>query len=160
MSIGNPDNENVYKPASGEEREIFAAVTGGTVSAGKVLAVDSNKDLSSLRTLTLGGFVFNDIGTVAAAGANQGNATAITNKVTYVTAADGTKGVVLPAASAGLVYVLYTTVATNGLNVYPASGDDINDGSADAAVVMEGKTAAIFIALDSSTWAAIFTANS
>lgn len=101
-----------------------------------------------------------DVGTVAAAGSAQGDAAALTNAVTYVTAADGTKGVVLPAAAAGTLRLVYNTHATNGLKVYPASGDDVNDGTGDAAVTIEGKTLAIFLALDASTWAAIYTANS
>jgi hypothetical protein len=101
-----------------------------------------------------------DVGTVAAAGSAQGDATAITNMVTYVTASDGAKGVILPAVTAGAVYIVYDTVATSGLKIYPASGDDINDGSANAAITIEGKTMAIFVGLDTTTWAAMYTANS
>ncbi len=104
--------------------------------------------------LTLG-----NVGTVAAAGSDQAGAGAITAQITYVTAADGTKGVRLPAVTAGAIYIVYSTVATNGLKVYPASGDDINDGTGDASITIEGKTMAIFIGMDTSTWGAIFTAN-
>jgi len=100
-----------------------------------------------------------DPATIAAAGSTQGDATALTKPVNTVTGADGTKGVLLPAAVAGLVVEVYNSVATHGLKVYPASGDDINDGSADAAVTIEGKSHAIFRALDAATWAAIFTVN-
>jgi len=37
---------------------------------------------------------------------------------------------------------------------------DINDGTGDAAVTIEGKTLAIFECVDGTTWAAIYTANS
>lgn len=103
---------------------------------------------------------FTKAATLAAAGSVQGDAGAVVAQVTYVTAADGTKGVVLPAATAGRLHYIYNTHATSGLKVYPASGDDINDGSADAAVTIEGKTLGIFLALDTATWASIFTANS
>lgn len=93
-----------------------------------------------------------DVGTLAATGTIQGDAAAIVKPVTYATAADGTKGVVLPAAVAGQSFVIYNTEAANQLKVYPASGDDINDGSADAAVLLAGKTRATFIALDGVTW--------
>lgn len=99
------------------------------------------------------------VGTVAGAGSAQGNATSLTAQLSYVTGADNTVGVVLPAASPGLTRMVYNMEAANGLKVYPASGDDINDGSANAAVTIEGKTLAIFIAMDNSTWAAIYTAN-
>lgn len=97
---------------------------------------------------------------VAAAGANQGNAAALSEGLNVVSAADGTKGVVLPAAVVGKKVQVYSSVATSGLKVYPASGDDINDGTADAEITIEGKTYATFVALDSATWAAQYTANS
>ena len=101
-----------------------------------------------------------DIGTIAAAGSSQSDATAIVNTITIVTDADGTKGVILPAVTAGAYYEVYNSVATNGLKIYPATGDDINDGTADAAITTEGKTHAIFRGLDDATWAAVFVANS
>lgn len=127
--------------------------TATTVSG--TLAANGNVTVGASASLTLA-----NVGTIAAAGDAQANATAITNQITYVTAADGAKGVRLPAATAGAVYVVYSTVATNGLLVYPATGDDINDGTGDAAVTMEGKTMAIFVGLDTATWAAMFTADS
>lgn len=100
-----------------------------------------------------------DIATLAAAGSAQGDAAVISHRTTIVTGADGTKGVKLPAAVAGDYYEVYNSVATNGLKIYPATGDDINDGTANAAITIEGKTLAIFRAVDSATWACIFTAN-
>lgn len=95
---------------------------------------------------------------LAATGNNQATAAAITGPLTQVTAADGTKGVVLPAAVAGLRYVLYNAAAS-ALKVYPASGDDINDGTADASISVPAKTAAEFIALDTSTWQASYATD-
>lgn len=99
------------------------------------------------------------VATVAAAGSAQGDAAALTGGINTVSGADGTVGVILPAAQAGLVVEVYNQHATNGLKVYPATGDDINDGTANAAVTIEGKTLARFTALDTSTWAAIYTVN-
>lgn len=98
--------------------------------------------------------------TVAAAGSTQGDATALTSHNNQVTGADGTKGVILPSAVAGMppVYV-YNSVATNGLKIYPATGDDINDGTTNAAITIEGKTLAILVPQDDTTWAAVFTVN-
>jgi len=76
-----------------------------------------------------------------------------------VTAADGAKGVRLPPASPGLEVPVYNSVATNGLLIYPATGDDINDGATNAAITIEGKTLAIFKAIDTTTWVAIYTQN-
>jgi hypothetical protein len=98
---------------------------------------------------------------VAAAGSAQGDATALTRgALNTVSGADGTKGVILPEAVAGSRVRVYNEHATNGLKVYPASGDDINDGTANAAITIEGKTLAWFEAIDASTWGAMFTANS
>ena len=97
---------------------------------------------------------------VAAAGSTQANAAALTAGVlNVVSAADGTKGVVLPTPVAGDVVRVYSSVATNGLKVYPHSGGDINDGTADAAMTIEGKTMAVFEAVDTSTWASMYTVN-
>ncbi len=101
-----------------------------------------------------------DAATLAATGADQAGAAAIVHQISFCSAADGSVGVRLPAATAGLVRIVYNLHATAGLKVYPATGDDINDGTGDAAVTIEGKTMAIFVALDTATWAAIYTANS
>lgn len=103
-----------------------------------------------------------DRGTIAAAGTVIANATAIANQFTKVTGADDTKGVVLPTpvtATLGDEYLVYQNEATAGLKVYPHVGGTINDGSANAAIVQEGKTLARFIAYDTTNWTAQFTAN-
>ena len=125
------------------------SIHSGTTFAGDV-TVDTGAEL-----------LLKDVGTVAATGSDQGGAASLaTYQTTYVSAADGTKGVVLPAAVAGTLRLVYNTHASNGLKVYPASGDDINDGTQDAAVTIEGKTLAVFLALDAATWASLFTINS
>lgn len=97
---------------------------------------------------------------VAAAGSAQSDAASLTRgSLNYVSGADGTKGVVLPENVPGARVEVYNLHASNGLKVYPASGGDINDGTQNAAVTIEGKTLAIFVAVDGTTWAAIFTAN-
>jgi len=93
---------------------------------------------------------------VAAAGSAQGDATAATAvapALLHGTGADGTKGIKLPAAAAGKVYYVKNSDAANAvLKVYPASGDAINALSADTAISMAAKTAAVFVALDATTW--------
>jgi len=98
--------------------------------------------------------------TVASAGSTQSDAAALTaGALNTVTGADGTKGVLLPAAAAGLTVDVYNAVATNGLKIWPASGDTINGGSGDAAITIEGKTLARLLCVDGTNWAAQFTAN-
>lgn len=91
--------------------------------------------------------------TVAAAGSAQGDAAAITTGFTLVSAADGTKGVVLPAAAAGLQAIVKNIDAANAvLKVYPATGDGINAIAVNSAISMAAKTSAMFVAYDATTW--------
>lgn len=100
---------------------------------------------------TAGAFKF-EVATVAAAGSAQGDAGVIAKTVTYVTAADGTKGVVLPTAAAGLVHIVYNKDA-NLLKLYPGSSDSINNQSANAAIIVPGWSAAVCVATDATIWA-------
>jgi hypothetical protein len=96
---------------------------------------------------------------LAATGSTQADAALIVDKVTSVSGADGTKGVKLPPADPGTVREVYNEHATAGLKIYPNTSDDINDGTVDTAIVIEGKTLAYFRSLDGTTWAAIYTVN-
>ena len=92
------------------------------------------------------------VNAVAAAGSAQGDAGALGQGLSVVSAADGTKGVVLPTAVAGMtVYVKNTAAAV--LKVYPASGGTINALSANAAISLaSGATPAIFVASSATQW--------
>lgn len=88
---------------------------------------------------------------VAATGSVQGDAAALANGFNLVSAADGTKGVILPAAAAGKqVTVKNNTAAV--LKVYPASGDGINAIAVNGSISMASLTSAVFNAHDSTTW--------
>lgn len=141
----------VYGAANGKIDDV------GFVPVGIALEA-ATADGDIIEVLTIAN-VPDNVASIAAAGSAQGDATAVTAGINTVSAADGTKGVILPAAKTGLVVQVYNEHATNGLKVYPATGDDINDGSANAAITMEGKGIARFTGLDTSTWAASFTVN-
>lgn len=95
----------------------------------------------------------------AGAGTVIANAAAITARFTRSTG-DDTVGLQLPStARIGDEYLVYNLAATAGLKVYPPTNGDINDGSANASVTIEGKTLARFINMDGTTWVAQFTAN-
>lgn len=100
-----------------------------------------------------------DVGALTATGTVIGNAAAITKLVSYSTGDDAV-GVKLPSCAAGLVRYVYNLHATAGLKIYPSANDDINDGTANAAIVIEGKSLAMFVGLDDTTWAGQYTANS
>jgi hypothetical protein len=90
--------------------------------------------------------------TVAAAGADNTDAAAVDYGFTLVSAANGTKGVILPAAVAGKVVYIKNNVAAN-LKVYPASGDQINALTVTTGALTIGSLkAAMFHAYDTTTW--------
>ncbi len=122
----------------------FQSVTvSGAVSADSVTAT----------TVTASGSLVLKSATVAATGSAQGDAAAVTAGFTLVSAADGTKGVILPAASAGLVVIIKNADAANAvLKVYPASGVAINALSANASYNMAAKTSMLLVAYDATTW--------
>jgi hypothetical protein len=132
------------------------AVTKGGVAIPTISSTDTltNKTLTS-PTIT-GALQTLAVEAVAAAGTNQGNAGAITSTTgafVHVTAADATKGAVLPAAAAGRWLIVKNSDAANAvLKLYPASGDAINALSANASLDMAAKTSAVLVALDATTW--------
>jgi hypothetical protein len=100
-------------------------------------------------------------GSVAAAGTNsQANSGALLYPVNNVTGADAsTKGVRLPVPKGNAVVYVYNAVATAGCQVFPHTDGTINGGTANASITMEGKTLAIFVCVDGTNWAAMYTAN-
>lgn len=100
------------------------------------------------------GFILTGVQTPAAAGTTQATGTQITATVANVTAADGTKGVVLPSGVKGMVVEITNTVTTAVLKVYPFAGDSsaINAGAADAAFSMGGGRRTRFIAESRTQW--------
>lgn len=98
-----------------------------------------------------GPFAATDIGTLAGTGTVQGDAAAIVKLVTQVTGGDGTVGVKLPLAVAGLFHMVYNASAS-ALKVYPNTSDTIAGGSANAAISMAAHGTAIFVAFDGTDW--------
>lgn len=141
----------VYQTASGKIDDV------GFIPVGIALeAASADGDIIEVLPSRM---IPDNVASVAAAGSAQGDAAAVTAGINSVSAADGTKGVILPGAKAGLVIEVYNEHATNGLKVYPATGDDINDGTTNAAITMEGKGIARFTGLDTTTWAASYVVN-
>lgn len=113
-------------------------IMGGGFSAGQALAIGGRA------------------GTVAAAGSTQGTATTIVASLTIVTAADGTKGVILPAASVGDEYWIENNSGST-LKVYPPTGAAIavpgtGLGSANAAYSQTTYAVCVYKAISSTQW--------
>ncbi len=89
---------------------------------------------------------------VAAAGATQGNATAITGGVAIlVTVTNSAKGAKLPAAVTGRKVEIYNGTAA-GCKIYPATSDKIATAATNAAVVLVANKSNIYRAQDAKTW--------
>lgn len=132
--------------ATAAELNTLGGVTAGAVSASKALVVDASKDLAGARFFNTSG------GSLAAAGNAQGNAGAVITENVGVTGADGTKGVRLPTAVAGMFIRVNNTVAGQNLKVYPASGGAIDAAAADAAYTLAGAKSALFFAVSATQW--------
>ena len=101
-----------------------------------------------------------DIGTIAAAGSDQTDAAALIHTINNVSGANGTVGVILPTAVAGLVRYVYTPTATHALLIYPGADDSINGGThTTGAVSIAAKSLAAFVAISTSNWVARYTAS-
>lgn len=95
-------------------------------------------------------------GTVAAAGSVQGDATLVGMSLCTVTGADGTKGVILPAAENGDTLTLFNNSGST-LKVYPPSGAAIavpgtGLGSANAAYSHTTYAVVEYVCFSSTQW--------
>lgn len=116
-----------------------------------------NSGNATLQTLTVtgaftaSGGVRLPVAAVAAAGANQGNAAALSEGLNVVSAADGTKGVRLPTAVAGMVVIVKNTVAA-ALKIYPATGGAINAIAANGDYSITNLTSTMLVASSATQW--------
>lgn len=129
-----------------------AAAVTGAVTAASVTATGAVSAASvSGTTVTASGTLVLKTATVAAAGTNQGTAAAVTAGFTLVSAADGTKGVILPTAVPGAVVVIKNGAAAI-LKIYPASGAAINAVAANGSYDIASLTSTILVAYSATQW--------
>jgi hypothetical protein len=97
--------------------------------------------------------------TVAATGSTVADAALLTGVHNLVTAANATKGVILPAnRPAGEILTVVNTAAAT-LKVYPPTGGDINNGSDNAAVLLRDTQTGLFVSLGSNNWSTDVSAS-
>jgi predicted RecA/RadA family phage recombinase len=128
-----------------------ATPTGTGVPLGKAVAAAVSGDATVRVKLSPNGANRLPSATVAATGSTQANAAAVQEGFTLVTAADGTKGVLLPAAAPGMQVTIKNGAAAI-LKIWPASGDAINAIAADSALSIASLTSVILTAYDATTW--------
>ena len=142
-----PNTKAVGVAFSDPELVAGTTITGATISGGTISGATS----VSASDITTTGGLYLKTATVAATGSTQANAAAVSDGFTLVSAADGTKGVVLPAAVAGRTIILKNGAAAI-LKVWPAVGDGINAIAVDSNYVLAANTSSLLIAYDATTW--------
>ena len=142
-----PNTKPVGVAFSDPELVSGTTITGATISGGTISGATS----VSASDITTTGGLYLKTATVAATGSTQANAAAVSDGFTLVSAADGTKGVVLPAAVAGRTVILKNGAAAI-LKVWPASGDGINAIAVDSNYVLAANTSSLLVAYDATTW--------
>ena len=107
--------------------------------------------LQAVTATTITGAIRLPVAAVAAAGSTQGDAAALAEGINVVTAADGTKGVILPTAVAGMVIIVKNTAA-GALKIYPATGGAINAVAANGAYSITNLTSSLLVASSTTQW--------
>ena len=142
-----PNTKPVGVAFSDPELVSGTTITGATISGGTISGATS----VSASDITTTGGLYLKTATVAATGSTQTDAALVSDGLTLVTAADGTKGIKLPAAVAGRTVILKNGAAAI-LKVWPASGDGINAIAVDSNYVLAANTSSLLVAYDSTTW--------
>ena len=125
-------------------------ITGATISGGTIDGAAITGATASVTSLNL------NVAKPAAAGSTRADATALTASFSWVTGADATKGVVLPAPTAGRVIAIKNDDAANAvLKVYAPGSAKINGVAGSTAFSMAAKTACFFVAYDATDWFSI-----
>ena len=138
-----PNTKPVGVAYSDPELVSGTTITGATISGGTI-------DSASVTSLNL------NVAKPAAAGSTRADATALTASFSWVTAADATKGVVLPAPTAGRVIAIKNDDTANAvLKVYAPGSAQINSVAGSTAFSMAAKTACFFVAYDTTDWFSI-----
>ncbi len=136
---------------SATELGFIDGVTAGTGLASKALVLNSSGQV----TMPDGGYFDFSNAALAAAGTGQSTYAVIADQINGITGADGTKGVALPAASAGRAIFIVNTDQSNTLAVAPvnAGNDQINSLTAGTGVFTMGPArGAWFIPTSATQW--------
>lgn len=125
--------------------DLSTSVTRGGVN---IVDVSTSQSLTN-KTIT-GGLIYKTANTVAAAGGTQGTATGLSSwTINNITSGSG--GVRLPTIVGGDTIEIYNRLGTT-VTVYPASGQTINGGAANAGVNVPASGALYVSATTSGDW--------
>jgi hypothetical protein len=123
-----------------------------TVNSTKFTITGSSGNVYAAGNLQVGGLVRKSADSgIVSAGTVAGDAVPLVAQINVVsTVATGT-GVIFPSAVSGYTLIVKNAGANN-LNVYPATGDRINDGVTGDPVVLEPGAALQFFTADDANW--------
>lgn len=146
----------------GDKINDVASATGISMSPGSVAwfsSVGYGNWYGTVGNFSGGYSTVSTVETTAHAGGGQASATVLTasyNPVTTVASAGDS--VKLPAGLPGMLITVTNADPTNSMDVFPASGETINELSADTALALtHGKTATFFCAI-AGNWRSLLTA--
>ena len=141
-----PNTKPVGVAFSDPELVSGTTISGATIS-GSTLTTATVSGTGTFTTLAV------DVAKPAAAGSTRADATSMTASFNWVTAADATKGVIIPAPTAGRVIIVKNDDAANAiLKVYAPGSAKINGVAGSTAFSMAAKTACLFVAYDTTDW--------
>lgn len=137
-----------------------------TVGANGATVIAGSASGTAALTVTAGDFVMGagvlrlavSAGVTAAVGSSQGDGPITRSIVEIATVGTGGDAVTLPAAAAGqVVYVI--NHGANAADVFPASGDTINEGTVDVATSCAVNETLLCIAYDTGNWEVVALAR-
>lgn len=96
--------------------------------------------------------------TALAGGAQAGTSLANFQVNRFTTVASGNDSAQLPPAKQGMERVVINAAAANSMNVFPATGEFIDAGAANAAVAVAANKTRIFFCAVDGTWNSVLTA--
>jgi predicted RecA/RadA family phage recombinase len=137
-------------PVTGDASSGAASKATGDALAGVCVKAAVSGD-SYVYVLLGVGAVRRAVKAVAATGSTAADAAQLIEGLNVVSAADATKGVLLPAATPGAEVVVKNTVAAV-LKIWPATGDQVNAVAVDGAFSIAASTSVLLIAYDTTTW--------
>ena len=146
-----PNTKPVGVAFSDPELVAGTTITGATISGGTIASATlTTATVSGTGTFTT---LAVDVAKPAAAGSTRADATSMTASFNWVTAADATKGVIIPAPTAGRIIIVKNDDAANAiLKVYAPGSAKINGVAGSTAFSMAAKTACLFVAYDTTDW--------
>ena len=98
-------------------------------------------------------------GLTALAGGGQTGATLVSNAFNrFTTVATAADSAILPSAQPGMETTVTNAAAANSMNLFPAVGDSINAGAANAAFAIAAAKSAYLFCTNTGQWHAVLTA--